>query len=221
MTVNELAKALQQKLENGLPGQKAHDAMAADRPGPDSPAPQQPPEGVVAVMGFPEGDAFKLLLTARAENQNPLQGGTIGFSGIRYDAQQQTVEQAACEALLQEVGVPPDQLMTIGGLTSLYIPSSRIHVYPYLLLAEDTPEFQPDQQYVQEVIPIPFTSLFEDQHWQTMEVPLADGRTTKSAFFNFKGARIWGPTAMILNEVIQLLGPLRVFHHTSNTTRAN
>ena len=221
MTVTELAQALRQKISHGLPGRAAHEAMAADLASANTDLPKQPQEGAVAVLCYPEDDTFYLLLTARANNQNPLQGSTIGFPGIRLDAQQQTVEQAAREALLQELNVAPDQLTAAGALTSLYIPSSRIQIYPYFLLAPEKPDFQPDQEFVQELIPVPFGTLHDKQHWQSMEVPLADGRTTKTAFFTFRGARIWGPAAMILNEVIQLLGPLRVFHHTSDTTRAN
>jgi 8-oxo-dGTP pyrophosphatase MutT (NUDIX family) len=221
MTVDELARVLSQKIENGLPGKTAHEAMAANLDPADPDPPKEPQQGAVGVLCYPEGEAFYLLLTARAHNQNPLQGGTIGFPGVRMDPAQQTTEQAAREALLQELGLAPDQLTAVGALTSLYIASSRIQVYPYFLIAHEKPAFQPDQAFVQELVPVPFQALFEEQQWQTMEVPLADGRTTKTAFFTFKGARIWGPTAMILNEVIQLLGPLRVMNHTDNPTSAN
>ncbi len=221
MTVNELARALKQKMENGLPGKAAHEAMAADLPPNNPETPQRPQKGAVGILFYPEADAFYLLLTARANNHNPLQGGTIGFSGIRYEPKAQTTEEAARESLMQELGVKPDQLTGIGALTDLYVPNSRIQVFPYLFLADEKPSFEPDQQLVQELVPVPFSALFEERQWQTMEVPLADGRTTKTAFFTFKGARIWGPTAMILNEVIQLLGTLRVLPYTDDTTSAN
>ena len=216
MTPQTLTQALSEKILNGLPGSTAHEAMAASMAGKSEVPPAKPQQAVAAVLLYPAEAHFQLLMVAPVPNQSSLLGSQTSFPSQRWDPERQSLSQAARETLLQQMGIRPEVLLEAGNLTSLYVPDSRTEVHPYLLVACEQPSIQLHADFVSTSHPLPFSSLMQVNTRETMTVPLADGQTVSRPYFNFGGQRIWGPAAMILNEVIALLGPLRVLNHTTD-----
>lgn len=65
------------------------------------------------------------------------------------------------------------------------------------------PDFRPNPQEVTEIIELPLAHLLDSKNgkeeWQWLRADSA------GAFFEFNGYRIWGATAMVLAELIDLL----------------
>jgi len=66
------------------------------------------------------------------------------------------------------------------------------------------PDFRPNPQEVTEIIELPLAHLLDSKNrkeeWQWLR-----GQTVLVPFFEFNGYRIWGATAMVLAELIDLL----------------
>jgi 8-oxo-dGTP pyrophosphatase MutT (NUDIX family) len=128
----------------------------------------------------------------------------IGLPGGQLEAGEDFV-QAALRETREELGIPPEALKVIGALTPLYIPPSNFCAYPVVAAAAETPVFRPDPREVAEVIEIPLGHL-TDPSWAWRETWLAGGRSLEVPFYAFGNHKIWGATAMILSEFLEILG---------------
>jgi len=89
-------------------------------------------------------------------------------------------------------------------LTPLYIPPSNYCIYPVVAAADRRPDFQPSSHEVAEVIEVPVGHLLDDANIRR-EVWTIRGIQADVPFYFFKGHKIWGATAMVLAELIELL----------------
>jgi 8-oxo-dGTP pyrophosphatase MutT (NUDIX family) len=133
----------------------------------------------------------------------------IGFPGGQLEAGEEFVG-AALRETREELGVDPVRLRVLGPLTPLFIPPSNFCVYPVVAVASETPHFRPDPAEVAEVIEIPLREL-SDPGTARRETWLAGERSIEVPFYAFGRHKVWGATAMILSEFLEILGPdLRV-----------
>lgn len=128
----------------------------------------------------------------------------IGLPGGRLEAGEDFV-RAALRETHEELGIAPEGLKVIGDLTPLYIPPSNFCAYPVVAVASATPDFRPDPREVAEVIEIPLWHL-ADPDRAGRETWLAGGRSLEVPFYAFGRHKIWGATAMILSEFLEILG---------------
>jgi hypothetical protein len=77
-------------------------------------------------------------------------------------------------------------------------------VYPVVAFSDSRPDFRPSEHEVEEVIEIPLDHLLDPENTQR-EMWHYKGLDMDVPFYFFKGDKIWGATAMILAELIELL----------------
>ena len=156
----------------------------------------------VLVLLYPRDDNLFLVLTRRTEKMRYHQA-QISFPGGRQDPGEDLVQTALRETR-EELGVQPDSPRLLGLLTPLYIPPSNTCIYPVVASLPTRPEFIRSPLEVEEVIEIPLTHLRDpvnvhEEIWTIRGVPV------RVPFYLFKGNKIWGATAMVLAELLELL----------------
>ncbi len=157
--------------------------------------------GVLVLLYVREGRFF-LALTRRTSKVAHHQA-QISFPGGRMNQNETPVEAALREAG-EEIGIIPKSLRLLGELTPLYIPPSNYCIYPVVAFAEDLPHFKPFPEEVEEIIEMPLDHLLDRKNLRR-ETRLIRGEEVSVPFYQFQEHKIWGATAMVLAELLELL----------------
>ena len=156
----------------------------------------------VLILIYPREDQLHLVFTRRTSRVDFHQA-QISFPGGQQE-QDESFKEAAVREAHEEVNIPPDAVRILGELTPLYIPPSNYCVYPVVGVADERPDFHPSELEVEEVIEVPLDHLLDPENVRK-EMWHYKGRNIEVPFYSFKGHKIWGATAMILSELIELL----------------
>ena len=188
-----------------LPGEEAQLRMSPSFRG-EFNEQEGPLEAAVLALFYPSQGSTCLVFTKRNEYDGP-HSAQVSFPGGAWEPVDKTLEETAIRETREELGIK-ERIEILGTLTPLHVPVSNFMVYPYVGWMEKTPTFNPDPIEVQYVIEVALSTLLEPgnskseilkHHGQSMEVP----------FYKVGKEKIWGATAMILSEVLQLASKLQ------------
>ncbi len=103
----------------------------------------------------------------------------------------------------EELGVDLRGAKVLGKLEDVPTATSGFVIAPFVVYVDSPPVFQPDPFEVAEVFDVPLRTLldpsaFHEEEWEIEGVP----RTVP--FFKHENHRIWGATARILHQFLQL-----------------
>lgn len=157
--------------------------------------------GVLALF-YPREGQLHLVLTRRTDRVD-FHKGQISFPGGRLETGE-SLEQAALREAQEEMGIDPYSIRILGTLTPLYIPPSNYCIYPVVALTETSPDFLPSPLEVAEILEIPLDHLLDPQNVRR-EVWQIRGFDVEVPFYAFGAHKIWGATAMVLAELIQIV----------------
>ena len=142
-------------------------------------------------------------------------GGQISLPGGRAEPGESLVTTAARE-FQEELGLPPRIERFCGELPSLYVFASDHWVHPLVMILERPDRaWQPDPVEVAAVIELPLRDLLDPSRL-TDEVNrravIQGARQVGELSFRTPGIRIgqhliWGATALVLDELAQILRP--------------
>lgn len=206
--MNEFEAKLHAMISNQLPGENAHLGMAPINRKLSSIAKAQAQDvrdSAVAIVLFEENDAFRFILIQRPTYEGN-HSGQISFPGGKKDPEDENLEATAKRECMEEVGIDLSKAKSLGKLTPVYIPVSNFHVEPYVFFYPEIPNIVPDEREVASVFSVSTHELVDESNVSTMTVPLGDGFTLRDVpCFLINGKQIWGATALILNEMKEIL----------------
>jgi len=156
----------------------------------------------VLVLVYPGEGGPHLVLTQRT-TQVVHHQAQISFPGGQMDEGESAVHAALREAA-EELNITPAEVRILGELTPLYVPPSNYCIYPIVGAAEQRPEFRPAPREVAEVIEVPLAHLLDATNVRREKWPLRGMNVTVPYYF-YRGHKIWGATAMILAEFLDLI----------------
>jgi 8-oxo-dGTP pyrophosphatase MutT (NUDIX family) len=196
---------LEQRLHGAKPGLESQLKMVPD-PRPGDKTYQEAGDSClragVLVLIYPREDNFYLVLTRRT-SQVAHHQAQISFPGGQMDEHESAIETALREAA-EELNIAPAEVRVLGELTPLYIPPSNYCIYPVVAAAERRPDFRPSLHEVAEVIEVPLDHLLDLKNIKREKWPLG-GIEVTVPFYSFQGHKIWGATAMVLAELLDLI----------------
>lgn len=205
LKIDDTLKFLERRLHEPKPGLKSQLKMVTEpRPGNKTyfeAAKESRPAGVLVLI-YPWKGKLHLVLTRRTSTVAHHQA-QISFPGGEKDTAE-TIVQAALREAQEEIGIAPDSIRILGELTPLFIPPSNYCIYPVVAASLTRPLFQPSPREVAEVIEVPLSHLLNPKTIHK-EVWKLRGIDVVVPFYLFKGHKIWGATAMVLAEIIDLL----------------
>lgn len=197
---------LEQILKGPLPGLTAHRRMApSDRDVGFAPKDHCPKRAGVLILLYPNqtNDQLYLVLTRRTETLLNHKG-QISLPGGSQEPDDSSLAHTAVREACEEVGVCADDIRVLGRLTPVYIPPSDFCVHPYVAYTPRAPSFlaQPDE--VAELLQLPIVHLFDESNVRSESWVLRD-KETEVPYFDVFGHKVWGATAIILSELIEVL----------------
>ena len=193
--------SLTQNLKQKLPGKAAQYKMApSDRAIRDQALRMTDlRKSAVLVLLFFEESELYLLLIQRA-NYKGAHGGQISFPGGKFeDKQDVTLQDTAIRETYEEVNISESNIEVLGPLSALNVPISMISIQPYLAFCKDMSMLKPDGFETVDTYKIPI-SFFRNKE----NIELWKDSDIQYPYYNFKEKRIWGATAMIISEFLDL-----------------
>jgi 8-oxo-dGTP pyrophosphatase MutT (NUDIX family) len=163
--------------------------------------------GAVLVYLFPGQGDWRTVLMKRPEYDGA-HGGQISIPGGALEPGEDHA-QAALREFAEETGVRVAREQLLGGLSELFIPTSRFLVKPFVAHGAQRPIFQPDAIEVEAIIELTIPALLSHESVRQGRVRLGPDSWVETPYFEVDGHRVWGATAMILSEFRELLRELR------------
>jgi len=142
---------------------------------------------------------FPLIKRPMHERNHP---GQIALPGGSMEINEALSETALREAF-EEVGIKSDDVDIIGQMTPLPVPVSRYLIYPFIGITQAEPKWILNEKEVDELILVKFADLFASDNGYYEKWKLKN-KTLKVPIFKIMNIKIWGATAAILSELIDL-----------------
>lgn len=169
---------------------------------------------VIALYQNAEGQ-WTIPLTLRPRSLQH-HGGQISLPGGRIEAGEGAYD-AALREFHEELGIPADVLIRCGELSSQFVYASANLVRPFVTVVKaPTQSWIPDPVEVDQVIELPLSVLTDDQNRssRTRRTPIKKAGqeigslAMKTPAIHFENHYIWGATALILDQLVQILHSL-------------
>jgi 8-oxo-dGTP pyrophosphatase MutT (NUDIX family) len=132
--------------------------------------------------------------------------GQISFPGGGHEPQDTSLQHTALRETAEEIGLQPAHVRVLGQLDDLLTGSSNYLVRPFVGIIPYPYPFAIDRCETVSIIEVPLAFL-RQHNPPTQEVRDYRGRTVQSFFFDYAGHTIWGATAKIMKQFLDLLGP--------------
>ncbi len=199
-----LIESIQQELQKKLPGEKAQQEMIPkSRLNDLEKLPENPKKGGVLLMIYLVEDEMMLAFIQRT-NDGGVHSGQISFPGGKFENQDKDLIVTALRETEEEVGIDASQVKVLGNLTQMFIPVSNFLVLPTVGFYEGKPKFNLNPGEVAGLLEVPIHKLM-NTNTRTIGTVDVRGAKLEVPVFNVNDNKIWGATAMILNEFIQIL----------------
>jgi 8-oxo-dGTP pyrophosphatase MutT (NUDIX family) len=195
---------LRQDLAAPLPGRVAQYRMAP-QPRPGGEYRDEPGPGArrgVLVLFYPWQNRVHLPLILRP-NYSGVHSGQMGFPGGGHEEIDPDLTATALREAYEEVGVRPDDVTVLGWMSELFVSASNYRVQPVVGWTDYRPRFHLDPYEVAALVEAPLTDFLDPKNHQE-EVWRLRNHDVTVPFFNIQDQIIWGATAMMLSEVLDL-----------------
>ncbi|AJE20543.1 NUDIX hydrolase [Azotobacter chroococcum NCIMB 8003] len=154
------------------------------------------------LMPITRSDEPELVLTLRASGLST-HGGEVAFPGGRRDPEDPDLVRTALREAEEEIGLPPGLVEVVGPLSQL-VSRHGIQVTPYVALVPDYVEYRPNDGEIAAVFSVPLAFFCEDPRETTHRID-HEGRSYYVPCYRYGPYKIWGLTAMMVVELVNLL----------------
>ncbi|OFX90020.1 MAG: hypothetical protein A2W99_08905 [Bacteroidetes bacterium GWF2_33_16] len=195
------------KIELGkdLPGVSAQLKMAPElRP---SAGNIKGPNAGVLILLYLNNQDINLVLIQRSE-YNGAHSGQISLPGGKYEESDKTLIRTALRESQEEIGIDPNEIEILGLLTPLHIPISNFYVQPVVGRYKSIPIFTPDKTEVDKILEIKLKDLISTENKSSKEFLFGD-KKFEAPIYKPDNLVIWGATAMILSEFIEVISYIK------------
>ncbi len=161
-------------------------------------------KSAVLLLLFPENNSLKLLFIKRATDGSS-HSGQIAFPGGKFENKDNDLKETALRETEEEVGIKKKDIQILKQLTSLFIPVSNFSVNPFIGIIEYKPAINMNIDEVEDIFTVDLKEILSAK--KTERTFNIRNQTITAPFFIFDEFEIWGASAMILSEFIDLIKP--------------
>ncbi|HON18069.1 MAG TPA: CoA pyrophosphatase [Salinivirgaceae bacterium] len=202
MSIEIFIKRLSQSLQRQLPGENAHRKFLPKERSLIKNVEETTKGAVLIVINFKDNEPYITFI--QRSQYDGHHSGQIAFPGGKFDPSLDLdLMDTALRETYEEIGLRIEKNQILGGLTPLFIPVSKIMVFPFVAIASSVREIAPDYREVADVFSIPISAFNEGK------IKLGtfgrDSNMVEAPYWDVDDHKIWGATAMILNEFLEIL----------------
>lgn len=200
---------LKYKLSRDLPGIKSHLKMAPSHRAEELLALKgvdfQPRLSAVLIILFHEQEKLKIVFIRRSEYEG-IHSGQIAFPGGRFEDSDNGLQATALREVEEEIGISSNKIDLLGQLSDLYVPPSNFLMRTFVGYTKERPKYNIDTREVQEVLEFDFDIFISERVIKVIDFHAHNiNHVIKAPCYEVNGTIIWGATAMILTELIDLI----------------
>ena len=163
---------------------------------------QTPRPSAVLCTLFEEEGAARVVLTRRSSRLRS-HTGQVSFPGGRLDEGEDPISAALREAR-EEIGLHPSTVEIIGELSPLVTVSSGAAISPCVGVLPERPQLHPNPSEVERVFDVALTELTAADVYHEEVWPFPGGERSMYVF-DLDGDTVWGATARMLTELLDLI----------------
>jgi 8-oxo-dGTP pyrophosphatase MutT (NUDIX family) len=157
------------------------------------------PAAVIAPIQDIAGEHYLTLIERAARLSS--HAGEIAFPGGNITDEDQDALDAALRELEEEIGISRERVQIIGQLDQVVV-TSRYLVTPFVGMMVPPLNFRPNVEEVSAVLSVPVSALLEPDCFSA--VPRTDGKPGFIYHFRYGTVDIWGATARILKQLLEI-----------------
>jgi 8-oxo-dGTP pyrophosphatase MutT (NUDIX family) len=203
-----LTEELKKRVSGQLPGADAHEVMS---PAHRKDLLRMNPyklnarlSGVLLLLSpGPENEA--LITFIKRNEYEGVHSGQIAFPGGKFEAGDLTLADTALREAEEEIGIKPSTVDLMGPLSELFVPPSNFIIQPFLARTGYINCFIPSPAEVASVFSVPLSHFLTPGIRGNYEIKYRNGSYLQVPGYKFQDHLIWGATAMILNELLELV----------------
>ena len=162
--------------------------------------PQLTPAAVLLLLYRKNGE-YHVLFTKRT-NEVEHHKGQISFPGGAYDESDTCLMDTALRECLEEVGLKGEDVEVLGELDDMAT-FSAFAISPFVGVIAYAPDFTPNPREIEEIVEIPLSTLLEPANFRE-ETREYDGRSFPVYYYAYGEHVVWGATARILKQFLDL-----------------
>jgi len=156
----------------------------------------------VLVPIFYKQGQYYILFTQRTQRVKEHKG-QISFPGGAYEEGDETLVNTALRECAEEIGLMAHQVEVLGELDDIVTETSGYIISPFVALIPWSYQFKVNGEEAEEIIEVPISALL-DKGCLRQETKIIDGQTVSSYFYHYQQRIIWGATATILNQFLDI-----------------
>lgn len=135
---------------------------------------------------------------------NGVHSGQVSLPGGKAEKSDKDLIETAFRETEEEIGIKRESIHHIGTLTTLYIPNSNFMVYPQVGIIHSKPAFQINQREVEALFEAPLIKLLHPSSIKRFKRQI-NNIEVDAPYFCVDRYEIWGATAMIISEFLQVV----------------
>ncbi|MEO9871412.1 NUDIX hydrolase [Ekhidna sp.] len=207
MNFDELTRFLEKRVQLPLPGNSAHELMKPRLP---NGAPikmnhaSNPRKGGVLILLYRDGENTYFPLIQRPHYEG-IHSGQMALPGGRFEEWDGNQYETALRETREEIGVQEGKVEIIGSLSEFFVAASNYMVLPVIGKIDHKPGFIPEPREVADIVTPAVQDLINPTNLKEKEIIVQSGFKMQCPYFELQGRTVWGATAMMLSELVEIL----------------
>lgn len=132
--------------------------------------------------------------------------GQFSFPGGIVETWDGSRLETALREAKEEIGLPPSAVEILGTLDDTETRATQFVITPFVGLIRDPVSYTPDGREIERVLEVPLEALLEPANFR-VEMWERNGEVQPVYFYEYEGETIWGATARILKQFLDLVFP--------------
>jgi len=156
---------------------------------------------VLIPIFYKQGEYY-ILFTKRTEKVKDHKG-QISFPGGAYEEEDVALVNTALRECTEEIGLPVETVELLGELDDMPTVGTGYLISPFVATIPWPYPLKVDPREVKEIIEVPISALL-DKDCLREETDTLDGQVIPTYFYHHQGEVIWGATARILKQFLDI-----------------
>lgn len=161
-------------------------------------------ESAVLALFYPINEEPHLVFILR-QSYEGVHSSQVSFPGGKRELLDDSLVYTALREANEELSILQNEVEVIGSLSEIYVPPSNFLISPFVGFSSTRPNFLKDPREVAKIIEVRVADLVNHVNFTKTEVNLPNGTQMKVPAFLFNQQIIWGATAMMVQEIKEIL----------------